>query len=148
MAQDNADIARSLYEDWNARELERAAEHMRDDGEVALVGSGTRFRGPDGLLELERMWAEAFPDGRVSIDRVIASGDCVCVEVTGRGTHTGTLRFPGGEIAPTGLSVTLHRCDVYEFRDGKIRSLRSYFDSASLLQQLGVLPELQVGARA
>jgi len=148
MAQDNADIARSLYEYWNSRELERNAELMLEEGEVVLVGSDTRFRGPDGMLEFDRMWAGAFPDGRVTIDRVIASGDHVCVEYTGRGTHRGTLRSPGGDIAPTGRSVTLHLCDVLEFRDGKIRSLRSYFDSASLLQQLGVMPELTVEARA
>ncbi|MER3408566.1 MAG: hypothetical protein C4306_00315 [Thermoleophilia bacterium] len=148
MAQDNSDIARSLYECWNARELERAAEVMKDEGEVVLVGVDVRLHGPDGLLELERMWASAFPDGRMAIDRVIASGDCVCMEVCLRGAHTGELRWPGVEIAPTGRSVTLHMCDVLEFRDGKVRTLRSYFDSASLLQQLGALSELALEARA
>ncbi len=148
MAQDNSDIARSLYECWNARELERAAELMKDEGEVVLVGPDVRLHGPDGLLDLERMWASAFPDGRMAIDRVVASGDCVCVEVCLRGTHTGELRFPGGDIAPTGRSLTLRMCDVLEFRDGKVRTLRSYFDSASLLHQLGALPEPAVGARA
>lgn len=145
---DNAAIARSLYDNWNAREFERNAELMLDEGEIVLPGSDTRYRGPDGVLAYSRMWADAFPDGRVAIDRVIASGDHVCVEFTGRGTHTGTLRAPGGDIAPTGRSVTLHLCDVYEFRNGKIRSQHTYFDSASLLQQLGVLPELGVEAKA
>jgi predicted ester cyclase len=148
MAEDNRDIVRSLYECWNARELERAAEHMLEEGEVVLVGSGTRMRGPDGLLEFQRLWADAFPDARVSVDHLVAAGDLVCAECAGRGTHTGTLRLPAGEIPPSGQAITWHRCDVYEFRGGKIRLLRSYFDSLAILEQLGAKPELALGARA
>jgi steroid delta-isomerase-like uncharacterized protein len=92
------------------------------------------------------MWADGFPDGKVTIDRTIASGDNVVVEYTGTGTQTGTLRGPGGDIPATGRSVTLHLCDVHEIRDGKIRKVSSYFDSASLLEQLGVMPEARAGA--
>jgi len=144
----NAEIARELYERWNARDFDRVAELMANDGEIVLVGSDTRFRGPAGALEFSQMWADAFPDGRVEIDRSVASGDYVCVEFTGRGTHTGTLRGPGGDIAATGRSLTLHLCDCYEMRDGKIRSIHSYFDSASMMTQLGVMPELRVEAKA
>src|SRR5438445_5814877 len=97
--QDNVDIARKLYEHWNARDFDRVAELMAKDGEIVLVGSDTRFRGPDGALEFSRMWADGFPDGRVEVDRTVASGDCVCIELTGKGTHTGTLRGPAGDIA-------------------------------------------------
>ena len=51
---------------------------------------------------------------------------------------------PGGDIPATGKSVTLELCDVFKIEDGKIKSLRSYFDSASLLMQLGVMPEAGV----
>ena len=148
MGQDNVDIARKLYEHWNAREFDRIAELMADDGEIVLVGSDTRFRGPDGAIEFSRMWADGFPDGNVTIDRTIASGDTVVVEFTGTGRHTGTLRAPGGDVPATGQSVTLQLCDVQDIRDGKIRRLRSYFDAASLLQQLGVMPEARVGEKA
>jgi len=145
--QDNVDIARKLYQHWNAREFDRVAELMADDGEIVLVGSDTRFRGPDGSLEFSRMWADGFPDGKVTIDRTVASGDTVVVEFTGRGKHTGTLRGTAGDIPATGRSVTLHLCDVYDIRGGKIRKLSSYFDSASLLQQLGVMPEARAAAK-
>ena len=145
---DNVSISRKLYEHWNAREFDQLAELMADDGEIVLVGSDTRFRGKDGAIEFSRMWAEGFPDGRVSVDRTIAHGDLVVLQFTGRGKQTGTLRSPGGDIAPTGRSVTLQLCDVHELRNGKIRSVQSYFDSASLLQQLGVLPEVGVEAKA
>ena len=145
---ENAEIARELYDRWNARDFDRVAELMAKDGEIVLVGSDTRFRGPDGALEFSRMWADGFPDGRVEVDRTVASGDYVCIELTGKGTHTGTLRGPAGDIAATGRSVTLHLCDFYEIRNGKIRSVHSYFDSASMLTQLGIMPELRVEAKA
>ena len=104
---------------------------MANDGEIVLVGSDTRFRGPAGAIEFSQMWAEAFPDGRVKVERTVASDDYVSVEYTGRGTHTGTLRGPGGDIPATGRSLTLHLCDFYEIRNGKIVS-------ASQLLRLGV----------
>ena len=146
MGHDNSEIARRLYEQWNAREFERVAELVADDGEIVLVGSDTRFRGPEGAIEFSRMWADGFPDGKVTIDHIIQSGDTVVVQFTGRGTQTGPLRGPGGDIPATGRSVTLNLCDVHDIRDGKIRKLSSYFDSASLLQQLGVMPEAPVAA--
>lgn len=139
--EDRVAIARDVYESWNRRDFDEAARHVTDDCEFLLVGSGARFRGPEGVRELDRMWADGFPDGQITIDRVIAGGDCCVVEFTGRGTHTGTLRSPGGEIPATGRSVTLQLCDVLEFRGDKIASIHSYFDSASLMAQLGVMPE-------
>jgi steroid delta-isomerase-like uncharacterized protein len=149
MARDNASIARQTYEDWNAREFDRIADQVADDGEILDVGSGTRFAGPEGSKQYSRAWADAFPDGRIEIDKLISAGDTVVVEFTGRGTQTGALKTPAGEIPATARSVTLHLCDVIEFTsDGKIKAQRSYFDSASLLAQLGVMPEAGVAAKA
>jgi hypothetical protein len=43
-----------------------------------------------------------------------------------------------GSIPATGRTVTLKLCDVTEFRDGKVKSQRSYFDTASMMAQLGL----------
>lgn len=147
MAQDNVRIARSLYEYWNERQFDKMAELMADDGEIVLVGSDTRFRGPSGAIEFANMWADGFPDGRATITNVIASGDHAVVQFTGTGTHTGVLRTGAGEIPATGRSVTLDFCDFLEIQDGKIHLSQSYFDSASMLIQLGLMPEA-IGAKA
>jgi steroid delta-isomerase-like uncharacterized protein len=148
MAQpDSASIARSFYEAWNERDFDRLAGLFAHDGEILLVGPGERLVGPEGARRFARMWADGFPDGKVTMDRVIAAGDRVVVVFTGRGTHTGMLDFPGSPLAATGRSVTLQLCDVLEVREGKIRSLHSYFDSGSLLMQLGALPEVRAKAK-
>ena len=46
-----------------------------------------------------------------------------------------------GSIPPTGKSVTLKLCDVFELEDGKVTSQRSYLDTGSMMAQLGLPPE-------
>ncbi len=48
-----------------------------------------------------------------------------------------------GDFPATGRSMTLELCDVMEFEDGKIRSMRSYFDTGSMMAQLGLSPEMK-----
>jgi steroid delta-isomerase-like uncharacterized protein len=137
---DNVSIARRLYDGWNERAFDEVVEYVADDGELTTVGPGDVFRGKDGARKYNENWANGFPDGRVTIDRVHADGDTVVVEFTGRGTHTGTLATSMGDIPATGRSMTLKLCDVIEFRDGLIVRQRSYFDTGSMMAQLGLLP--------
>ena len=134
----NADLARSLYLGWNDRDFDRLAEMVSTDGEIVVVGTGEVFKGPEGSRRYNTAWAEGFPDGAITIDNVIDAGDCVVVEFTGRGTHTGTLATSMGSIPATGRSLTLQLCDVIEFKDGKVKTQRTYFDTGSMMAQLGL----------
>ena len=135
---DNKSLARSLYEAFNDRDFDLIAQAMAPDARIMIVGSGDTFDGPDGARQYNQMWAAAFPDGVIEIDRIVASDDHVVVEFTGRGTHTGTLTTPAGSFPATGRSVTLQLCDVLQITDGKVMSQRTYFDSGALMTQLGV----------
>ncbi len=138
---DNETLARGLYEAWNKRDFDKAAESVTADARLTIVGTGDTFHGPEGIRQYDLMWAEAFPDGQITLDRVVAAGEYVVVEFTGRGTHTGSLATPNGAVPATGRSVTLQLCDVLEIVDGKVRSQRTYFDSGSLMAQLGLTAE-------
>jgi steroid delta-isomerase-like uncharacterized protein len=135
---DNADLARRLHEAWNERKFDEIAELTAPDGKITIVGSGDTFEGVEGSRAYNEMWAAGFPDATVTVDRVIASGDHAVVEFTGRGTHTGTLATSMGDIPATGRSLTLQLCDVMEFKDGKVRSQHTYFDTGSMMAQLGL----------
>jgi len=140
-AEDNATFARSLMESINAHDAERGAALIPDDTEWEEVPTGTRYRGPDGWRENFSFWIGAFPDGRVEITNLVASDTAVVVEYVGRGTNTGPIASPEGEIPPTGRSVEMRFCDVWEFREGRLAGGRSYFDMASLMAQLGLSSE-------
>jgi steroid delta-isomerase-like uncharacterized protein len=138
---DNADLARRVHEAWNERKFDEIAELTAPDSTITIVGSGDTFEGVEGSRAYNEMWAAGFPDAAVTVDRVIASGDHVVVEFTGRGTHTGTLRTSMGDIPATGRSLTLQLCDVMEFKDGMIQGQKTYFDSGSMMAQLGLMAE-------
>jgi steroid delta-isomerase-like uncharacterized protein len=144
---DNERLARRFYEAWNERNFDEIAEATAPDATLTVVGSGDTFEGPDGSRAYNTMWADGFPDGTCTVDRVIAAGDHVVVEFTGRGTHTGTLRTSMGEIPATGRSLTLQLCDVIEFKDGKVQSQKSYFDTGSMMAQLGLSSEQAASAK-
>ena len=138
---DNLTLARTLYEGWNERRFDDIAEAMAPDGKIVVVGTGDEFVGAEGTLRYNKQWHDGFPDGQITVDNMIASGDTVVVEFTGRGTHTGPLATSMGEIPATGRSLTLKLCDVLEFRDGKIAAQRTYFDTGSMMAQLGLMAE-------
>lgn len=143
---DNISTLRRLYEAWNERNFDEIAGYVAPDAHLVLVGSGDSFTGPEGARAYNESWAAGFPDGRITVDRIVSDGDTVVAEFTGKGTHTGTMVTPTGEIPATGRSVTLKFCDVTEFRDGKILKQRSYFDSGSMMAQLGLTSEQQTTA--
>lgn len=63
----------------------------------------------------------------------------VTTEFRGRGTHTGPLVGPMGEIPPTRRQVDIPFCDVVQIKDGKIVSIHLYYDVATMMGQLGLV---------
>ena len=143
----NEDLARSIYEMWNKRSFDEIAEVTAPDATLTVVGSGDTFEGIEGSRKYNEMWANGFPDGKVTVDRVFESGDHVVAEVTGRGTHTGTLATSMGDIPATGRSLTLQLCDILEFKNGKVQSQKTYFDTGSMMAQLGLSAEQTASQR-
>jgi steroid delta-isomerase-like uncharacterized protein len=119
--------------DWNAVKAAVMPGFVYDE-----VGTQRKVRGIDDLLSTWRAWAAAIPDSKAAFRKAHVSGNTVILEVTWRGTHTGPLGMPGGEIAPTGNKIDLRACQVIEVAAGKAKAMRHYFDMKTLLQQLGV----------
>ena len=44
----------------------------------------------------------------------------------------------GSKIPPTGKTVNIKNCFIYEFENGKIKSMKNYLDMMSMLGQLGL----------
>lgn len=140
--QDNAALARAVYEAFNDHDLERAGALAAEDMEFVDVPTGRTLRGPEGFMDGMRGWTTACSDASVEIVEMFAGeGGSVTAEFVGRGTHDGPMAGPGGEISPTGRSLELRYCEVYRMRDGKIASAHLYYDAATLLGQLGLMPQ-------
>jgi steroid delta-isomerase-like uncharacterized protein len=146
-AQENVALARSQLDLFNSHRsdpawLDKAVASLADDFEQMDVPSGRTVRGPDGFRQLNLFFAEGFPDSATEITNVFATEDQVVVEFTGRGTNTGPLHMPTGDLPPTGRHADLRFCNVSKIRNGKIVSSHVYYDLMTMLQQLGLVPAM------
>ena len=132
---DPATIAREYLESFNRRDFDRIRA-LLDDSYSYTGGDGQRQNGPQAGIDLVQMWAAAFPDAKVEIRQVHTAGDTAAVEFIARGTHQAELMG----IPATGRKVEVSICTVLDIRNGKIYAEREYFDSAFMMQQLGVMP--------
>jgi steroid delta-isomerase-like uncharacterized protein len=81
----------------------------------------------------------AFPDGRMTVEDMIAEGDKVVTRYTSRGTHKGDfmgMPATGKEVVVTGIVIT-------RIAEGKIAEDWEEFDGIGFLQQLGVIPPIE-----
>jgi steroid delta-isomerase-like uncharacterized protein len=107
-------------------------------------GAG-RVEGIDAFIEFEKGFHLAFPDGRMEMSSHVEAGSTIVAEGTFVGTHTGPLVGPAGTIPPSGKTLRLEFCDVFEVVDGRIKQHRIYYDQISFLAQLGLMPAPAAG---
>jgi len=94
---------------------------------------------PPGLAG-EKAWFAmlhaAFPDGRTTIEDIVADGDKVVVRGVMTGTHKG--EFLG--VPATGKKVEIRGIDMIRIQNGKSVEHWGQWDTMGLMQQLGVVP--------
>ena len=131
----NIKIAEQQIAALNAHDIDRYLQRV----DSSYVGESETLpgpvHGPEGARQALNMLFTGFPDLRIEIEQLLASGNHVIARLRMTGTHKGN--FAG--IAPTNKSVSWQSCSVVELRDGKAIRNRVYADNASLLRQLGVL---------
>ena len=99
-----------------------------------LIGTSQVFDGADEVMDYYRSSRAAFPDQRNVIHTLRHADDAVIVEFDLLGTHTGD--FLG--VAPTGNTFRARMAAIFEFDGDRITCERIYFDSGTVLRQLGV----------
>lgn len=144
-ASENLATARKLNELFNIHSsdptwLDQAVALVTDDLTSVDVATGVTTHGKQEFKRYFQGWATAFKDGRIEITNAAATEDTSVVEFVGRGTHTGPLSGPAGDIPATGRTIDIHFCSVSRFVNGKIAESRLYYDALGLLTQLGVIP--------
>lgn len=140
-AQDNASIVRAHYDAFNRRDLDKSMPLVTNDVKWLNIPFNKTFTGPTGYREYLNNWSTAMPDSKVEIVNVFGGEEWTAVELIGRGTHTGPLAGPNGPIPATQKKIDMKFCELFRIKDGQIAEARVYFDSATLMHQLGVLPQ-------
>ena len=134
----NKEIALSLIEALNARDLTLWSRHLAEDYEAEHPGVSVLLDKSRSVAYHQR-FVTAFPDIRFEVLGVIAEGDRVLVQWTASGTHTERLATVTGEtIPPTRRSAKVSGAMPAEARDGKVVRGWFYWDQLALLAQLGI----------
>lgn len=120
----DADAIRALY-----------ADHV--DGWSA----GEPIRTRDELATEVRSRATALSDVRLETDPAELPDGRVVAEWRLTARHTGTLSLGDIDVPATGRPLDLRGAMFAEVHDNRITAFRQYWDTADLLEQLGMLDE-------
>ena len=109
--------------------------------DAVLTVAGARYEGKDQVRGYYEQLYRGFPDGTSEVGRSAETDDMWFAEVTSRGTNTGDLALPDGTTVPaTGKPGVVDGMMFIRVQNGKVVEQGIYYDSLSVLSQLGLMP--------
>jgi steroid delta-isomerase-like uncharacterized protein len=134
-------IAREQVDAFNNSDWERVRAGLASDSRLDELGTERKIDGPEKIVELFKGWKQAFPDAAGTVKSTYASGNTAILEVTWKGTHSGPLTTAEGTIPASGKRQETPAAIFFTFEGDKIKESRHYFDSLTLLKQIGAQPK-------
>jgi steroid delta-isomerase-like uncharacterized protein len=136
---DNKQVVEQLLEAWNDGDFERIeslfAEDYVNHNPPPFPGAGEDRA---GQLQVMRMLRDAFPDARAETDHMVAEGDLVVLHDHVAGTHQNDF----GPFPATGKRASWDFIHIFRVVDGRIVERWGLIDVMSMMQQLGLSPEM------
>jgi len=140
-AEEIVKIAREQVDAFNSGDWEKMQALLASDSRYDELGTQRKIEGPEKIVELFKAWKTAFPDAVGTVTSSVATGNTAVLEVTWTGTHTGPLTMAEGTIPASGKHQETPAALFYTFEGDKIKESRHYFDSMTLLKQIGAQPK-------
>jgi steroid delta-isomerase-like uncharacterized protein len=136
--EENAAVVRRFVDEFfNGKDLAVLDELVAPDYVAHVEGLPAQFpAGPEGWRRRVALMIHAFPDGRVTVEDLLAVDDKVVVRYRMRGTHQG--EFWGAPS--TGKAVTYTGIMIVRLREGRLVEEWSEADLLGLMRQTGVIP--------
>ncbi len=133
-------IVREHMESENRHEFDvtmRTFDHPRYE----IIPTGEVYDGEDAVRGYFKASRDAFPDQRNELIAMHHADDAVIAEFDLKGTHRGELHG----IPATGKEFTCRCVALFLFEEDRLVCERVYFDSLTILSQLGVLQDAPAG---
>jgi steroid delta-isomerase-like uncharacterized protein len=125
----------------NTHDAAAVSGWFADDAVQRRVATGQTARGREAIRTAMQELFTAFPDLYLDVRDLFSAGNRMCVQCMFSGTHEGDW----AGIAPTRRRVEVELCLVFRFGDhGLVDEELIFMDAATMLQQLGQLPESPV----
>ncbi len=135
------DTINQFHQAYSRHDLECLLAYLADDVVIQFPTSTQPIRGKENIRPV---WAEVLstiiPDIRQDLLSTVEQGRTVACEFT----ETGTLTIPAAAaesvgLAPGGRPYRLTMVSFYDFtEDGLIAGIRSYWDTGSFAEQIGI----------
>ena len=133
-------VARGIVDAHSLSDWAGVRESLAPDSVYEEYGTQRRIEGSDAIVAALQAWKKAFPDVKGTVDKALAAGNAVSIEVTWTGTHTGPLETANGSLPASGKAFTLRTAWTMDVQNEKVKDSRHYFDLPTLLQQIGTPP--------
>jgi steroid delta-isomerase-like uncharacterized protein len=121
---------------WSAHDMTRLLTLFTDDVVYEDVTMGAVNHGKAELRAFGEGFFVGFPDVTFEVTSRFVCGTSGGLEWVMRGTHRGDL--PG--MPATGKRMEVRGASIVEFVDRRIRRCSDYWDMATFLKQLGLMP--------
>lgn len=125
-------IAESWIAAWNSHDPEKLLPLYTKDAVYEDVAFGEVSRGPAELRKFAASFMEAVPDLKLELTGSAIQGD--------HGTIEWVLSGTDKDIFKTGKKFTVRGASVLTLAHGKISRNLDFYDSATIMRQVGVLP--------
>ena len=127
-------------EAWSTHDVEKILSFYTEDCIYEDVADGKIVHGKDEFRVFITGFFKAVPNIKIKTTSFFVSGNHACLEGVMSGTPKGgTEGFP----LPNDKSFSVRVAHICELREGKVAKATDYYDGASLMKQLGLLPSPQ-----
>lgn len=134
-----------VFREWisrhQAHDIDGMLEFLKDDVNIRSAAGG-KMPPATNKQEAAHHWEtiyDTFPDFLMEEVRVTTADDVLFAEIS----HGGTMLGKMGDKEPTGKKYQVTGAFRFEFEEGKIKSILSYWDAGSMLFQLGLVQEAE-----
>jgi steroid delta-isomerase-like uncharacterized protein len=121
---------------WNSHDINKILSFFTDDGIYEDVTRGIVNHSKKEIAGYLNTSFIDFPDLKIVVNTVIATGDWTVYEIVTSGTHAHSSR---PEVPATGKTFSVRAVSVFKMSKGKISRQSEYYNYATLLQQVGLM---------
>jgi steroid delta-isomerase-like uncharacterized protein len=129
----NVELHQGAHRAMSDEGAEQAAAFFAPDIVFTDFGRGLTMKGKDETTGWLAGWKTSFPDARITEATYHDAGEWTIAQFVGRGVNDGPL----GDLPPTGKELDLPCCEVIRWQDGKAQEGSFYYDSTTIMVQMG-----------
>jgi steroid delta-isomerase-like uncharacterized protein len=122
---------------WNAHDVEKILTFFTDDAVYEDVATGKVSKGKKEIKDFLSSTVTSFPDVKIEVKSGFDNGEQGAAEWVMSGTFTHS-NIPG--VPATGKKFSVRGASINAFKGGKISGVTDYWNLASFLQQVGLMP--------